>query len=133
MKIAMLGARGIPSGASGYEGFAEQLGCRLVERGHEVTIYCRAPMFRERPPTYRGIKLVCLPAIQSKSLSTYSAMAVSLLRDYDALLVCNVANSPFCFLPKLFGKRIAINVDGLEWLRSKYGQLALVAAESRFY
>jgi glycosyltransferase involved in cell wall biosynthesis len=128
MKVAILGTRGTPSGYSGYEEFAEQIGCRLVERGHEVTVYCRAPMFKERPPTYRGIKLVYLPSIQTKHLSTYSAMALSVLHvlfhDYGVLFVCNVANSPFCLLPKLFGKRIAINVDGLEWLRPKWGTLA---------
>jgi glycosyltransferase involved in cell wall biosynthesis len=128
MKIAILGTRGVPSGYSGYEEFAEQLGSRLIERGHEITVYCRASVFKERPPTYRGIKLVYLPSIETKQLSTYSAAAVSMLHvlscDYDALLVCNVANSPFCLLPKLFGKRIAINVDGLEWLRPKWGTLA---------
>ncbi len=128
MKIAILGTRGVPSGYSGYEEFAEQIGYRLVERGHEVTVYCRAPMFKERPPAYRGIKLVYLPSIQTKQLSTYSAMAISalhvLFRDCDVILVCNVANSLFCLLPKLFGKRIAINVDGLEWLRPKWGALA---------
>ncbi len=128
MKIVILGTRGIPSGYSGYEEVSEQLGVRLVQRGHEVTIYCRSPMFKEHPSSYRGINLIYLPSIQTKSLSTYSAMALSavhvLFRKFDVLLVCNVANSPFCLLPKLFGKRIAINVDGLEWLRPKWGRLA---------
>jgi len=131
MKIAILGTRGIPSGYSGYEEFAEQIGYRLVERGHQVTVYCRSALFQERPAQYRGIDLVYLPALQSKELGTYSAMAVSafhvLGRHYDVLLVCNVANSPFCLLPKLFGERIAINVDGLEWLRPKWGRLAKAA------
>jgi glycosyltransferase involved in cell wall biosynthesis len=128
MRIAILGTRGVPSGYSGYEEFAEQIGHRLVERGHEVTVYCRASIFKERPPTYRGMRLVYLPSIDTKQLSTYSAMLLSavhvLFRDYDALLVCNVANSPFCLLPKLLGNKIAINVDGLEWLRPKWGTLA---------
>jgi glycosyltransferase involved in cell wall biosynthesis len=128
MKIAILGTRGVPSGYSGYEEFAEQLGTRLIKRGHQVTVYCRASLFRERPPVYRDINLIYLPSIETKQLSTYSAAAVSMVHvlfcDYDALMVCNVANSPFCLLPKLFGKRIAINVDGLEWLRPKWGKLA---------
>ena len=128
MKIAILGTRGIPSGYSGYEQFAEELGVRLIERGHDVTVYCRAPLFRDRPPTYRGIRLVYLPSVETRSLSTYSAMAIASLhasfRDYDVIVACNVATSPFCLLPKLGGKRIVINVDGLEWLRPKWGGLA---------
>lgn len=127
-RIAILGTRGIPSGYSGYEELAEQLGVRLVERGNDVTVYCRAPIFPEKPREYRGIRLIYLPSIETKQLSTYSAMAISsvdvLFRRYDAILVCNVANSPFCLLPKLLGKRIALNVDGLEWLRPKWGTLA---------
>ena len=128
MKIAILGTRGIPSGYSGYEQFAEELGVRLVERGHDVAVYCRAPLFEYQPPTYGGIRLVYLPSVETRSLSTYSAMAVASLhasfRDYDVILACNVASSPFCLLPKLGGKRIVINVDGLEWLRPKWGGLA---------
>ena len=43
MKIALLGTRGIPASYSGFETCVEQLGKRLVERGHEVTVYCRTP------------------------------------------------------------------------------------------
>ena len=72
MRIAILGIRGIPSGYSGYETFTQQVGPRLVERGHEVTVYCRRSLFKDRPKEYRGIKLVYLPSIQTKSLSTFS-------------------------------------------------------------
>jgi glycosyltransferase involved in cell wall biosynthesis len=77
---------------------------------------------------YRGIQLVYLPSVETRTLSTYSAMALASLhasfRDYDVVLACNVASSPFCLLPKLGAKRIVINVDGLEWLRPKWGALA---------
>jgi glycosyltransferase involved in cell wall biosynthesis len=40
------------------------------------------------------------------------------------VLFCNAANGPFGYLLKLAGARSAINVDGLEWLRPKWGRLA---------
>jgi hypothetical protein len=40
MKIAVAGTRGIPR-ATAAETFAEELSTRLVQRGHEVTVYCR--------------------------------------------------------------------------------------------
>ena len=43
MRIALLGTRGIPARYGGFETFAEELSTRLVERGHHVTVYCRAP------------------------------------------------------------------------------------------
>ena len=42
MKLAILGTRGIPANYGGFETFAEELSTRLVERGHDVTVYCRS-------------------------------------------------------------------------------------------
>ena len=39
MKIAFIGSRGIPARYSGFEQFYEQIAVRLVNRGHEVTVY----------------------------------------------------------------------------------------------
>src|SRR6516225_11762334 len=55
LKIAMLGSRGIPHTYSGYETFLTEVGPRLVERGHEVLVYCRRSLFRERPKTCKGV------------------------------------------------------------------------------
>ncbi|MGZ5477191.1 MAG: DUF1972 domain-containing protein, partial [Thermoanaerobaculia bacterium] len=41
MRIAILGTRGVPPSYGGFETFAAELGTRLVQRGHEVTVYCR--------------------------------------------------------------------------------------------
>jgi Glycosyltransferase len=125
MKIAILGTRGIPSGYSGYETFAEEVGRRLAERGHDVTIYCRRSIFKDRPAMYLGMKMLYLPSIQTKSLSTFTHTLLSALhlafRRADAALFVNVANSPFCLITKLAGIHTALNVDGLEWLRPKWG------------
>ena len=42
MKIALLGTRGVPASYSGFETCVEQLGKRLAQRGHHVTVYCRS-------------------------------------------------------------------------------------------
>ena len=41
-RLAILGTRGIPANYGGFETFAEELAPRLVARGHDVTVYCRA-------------------------------------------------------------------------------------------
>jgi glycosyltransferase involved in cell wall biosynthesis len=58
MRIALLGTRGIPASYGGFETFAEELSVRLVERGHEVTVYCRA---HHAEPRYRGVRLPRYP------------------------------------------------------------------------
>jgi glycosyltransferase involved in cell wall biosynthesis len=125
MRIALLGTRGIPANYGGFETFAEEIATRLVERGHEVTVYCRA---RHTCDEYRGVKLRYLPTIRQKYLDTVAHTAIStldvLFRRYDALLYCNAANAIFTWLPRLFGKPTALNVDGIERRRKKWNTIA---------
>ncbi len=125
MNIALVGTRGVPAGYGGFETCVEELGRRLVQRGHEVTVYCRDSYYREKPGAYLGMKLVYLPNMKKKSLDTLShtflSVIHSLTKNYDLLMVFNAANSPTLLLPRLLGRRIAINTDGLEWKRGKWG------------
>lgn len=127
MKIAILGSRGIPHTYSGYEAFIGEVGPRLVERGHDVVVYCRSLLFRERPKTYKGVQLIYLPNFETKTLGTLTHTALSMVdvmsRKADVIFVVNVVNAFNCILPRLFGKRVAINVDGLDWKRGKWGWL----------
>jgi len=128
LRIALLGTRGIPANYSGFETCVEQLGARLVERGHEVTVYCRAHWYPERRERYRGIRLVTLPTVPSKYLDTLVHSFVSsvhaLGQSYDVALYFIAGNSPVAWIPRLAGQRVAINVDGLDWRRKKWPALA---------
>src|SRR5262249_17940250 len=46
-----------------------------------------------------------------------------LFRKVDVMLVANVANALLCAVPRLAGKQVALNVDGVEWERSKWGPI----------
>ncbi len=127
MKIAIMGIRGIPANYGGFETFAEQLAPRLVAKGHEVTVYGRSHAIQHDGDTYKGVRLVILPTIAHKYLDTvvHTLLCVlhSLKERYDAVLVCNSANAYCAFVPRLVGTPVAINVDGLEWQRSKWNKL----------
>jgi glycosyltransferase involved in cell wall biosynthesis len=124
MKIAILGTRGIPANYGGFETFAEQLGTRLAARGHDITVYGRKHYSTTSAPTYKGVNLVVLSTIRHKYFDTVVHTLLSVLhatpRRYDALLICNAANSAFSFIPRLFGTPTLVNVDGLERKRKKW-------------
>lgn len=128
MKIALIGTRGVPAKYGGFETCVEELGRRLVERGHEVTVYCRESYYKQKQSSYLGMQLVYLPNLRRKSLDTLSHTFLSVLhairQSYDVYMVFNAANSPALLLPRLLGRRIAINTDGLEWKRGKWGYVA---------
>jgi glycosyltransferase involved in cell wall biosynthesis len=133
LRLAIFGGRGIPSTYSGYEAFFIELAPRLVERGHDVIVYCRKSLFQERPPLYKGVRLIYLPSIETKNLGTLTHTAVCMFdvlrRRVDAMLVANVANAFHCIIPRLFRQKCAINVDGIEWKRGKWGR----AGKTYFY
>lgn len=124
MKIAIIGSRGYPYVYSGYETFVKELVNRLVKQDIEVTVYCHKSLFKERPKEVNGVKLVYIRTIQRKTLSqlvhSFQAMLHACFRKYDVILVVNTANGPFGLFTKIFRKKTAINVDGLEWLRPKW-------------
>lgn len=125
MRIAILGTRGIPARYGGFETFAEELGKRLAQRGHDVTIYCRE---KHATPSYLGVRLVYLPTIRHKYADTLAHTAISTLhaltQRYEMILCCNAANAIFCWMPRLFGTPVALNVDGLERNRKKWNKFA---------
>ncbi|MDA0204605.1 MAG: DUF1972 domain-containing protein [Acidobacteria bacterium] len=127
MRIALLGTRGIPANYGGFETFAEELSARLVERGHQVVVYCRTNNVHERASPYRGVELKFLPTIPHKYLDTLAHTALStvhaLFGRFDAILYCNSANAVFTLAPRLIGTPTALNVDGLERDRRKWNKL----------
>jgi glycosyltransferase involved in cell wall biosynthesis len=125
MKLAILGTRGIPANYGGFETFAEELSTRLVARGHKVTVYCRSNNIQFTGRNYKGVDLVVLPTIGTKYFDTvfHTLLSVfhSIPRRFDCILVCNAANAIFTAIPRITFTPVALNVDGLERKRKKWG------------
>ena len=130
MKFALLGTRGVPAAYSGFETAVENIGARLAARGHDVTVYCRPHMVERRADgDYRGMRLVYLPTVAGKHLDTpvhtlLSTLHMAALRRPDVALYFIAGNSPFAGLGRLLGVPTAINVDGLDSPRAKWGPWA---------
>jgi glycosyltransferase involved in cell wall biosynthesis len=125
----MLGGRGVPAHYSGSETCVEEVGARLVERGHEVIVYCRRHNSQTDAETYKGMKRIVLPSVNTRSLDTLSHDVVSLLHNFasrpaDVLHFHGVGNSLFLPWLKAMPGRTVITVDGPDWERPKWGPLA---------
>lgn len=123
MHLAMIGTRGVPARYGGFETAVEELGRRLADRGHRVSVYCRNENQTER--SHLGMELINLPAVRRRQLETLSHTALSVLHAVtrsrpDAAFVFNAANAPL--IEPLRWARIpfATHVDGLEWQRAKW-------------
>lgn len=125
LSIAMVGTRGVPARYGGFETCVEEMGWRLAGRGHRVVVYCRGTAEGPARGRHLGMELVHLPAVRRRSLETLSHTGASVAHlarhRTDVAIVFNAANAPL--LPVIRARRIpvATHVDGLEWLRSKWG------------
>lgn len=123
--IAFLGTRGVPARYGGFETCVEEVGSRMAARGHQVTVFCR-----DRPTEpgvlYRGMRLIHVPAVPQKHLETITRTALSSIRiPRDAApIMMGVGNAPVVRLHERFGRRFVFNVDGADWQRDKWGDIA---------
>lgn len=126
MKIAMIGARGIAAKYSGIETHLEELGPRLIDRGHDVVVYARTYFTRQRE--YRGVKIVALPTIRTKHAETllHSFLATFHSLQFGADVVHFHGQGPavFSLLPRAIRKKTVVTVHGLDWQRDKWGRAA---------
>jgi glycosyltransferase involved in cell wall biosynthesis len=126
LKLAILGSRGIPASYGGFETFAEELAIRLVKEGIEVVVYCEADRARTNE-TYKGVSLRYVPKRRIGGLSTiiFDLQCLWQVRkSADVVYMLGYGAALFCFLPRVWNRVVWINMDGVEWRRSKWGPIA---------
>jgi len=128
MKIAMLGVKAVPA-IGGIARYVEELGSRLVERGHEVTVYCRPHYMDEGNGQYRGMRRVVTRGLRGKHLDalthTLTAGLHAARHDYDILHVHGCGPGALAPLLRVAGRaKIILTIHGLDWQRKKWGKAA---------
>lgn len=127
LRVAFIGGRGVISKYSGIETYYEAVGEQLAAAGHEVTVYCRN-YFTPPLAEHNGMRLVRLPTIRSKHfetvLHTLLSTAHVLTQKCDVVHYHALGPALFSFIPRLFGKKTVLTVQGLDWQRKKWGRTA---------
>lgn len=124
LRVAILGARGIPASYGGFETFAEQLAIRLASRGHQVTVYAECTDQPVADAVYQGVRVRSRrrPRWGAASVLAYDCACLwDARRGYDLVYMLGYGAAWACWWPRVFGVPVWINVDGLEWARSKWG------------
>lgn len=127
MKIAVIGAKGLPSRISGLEVYVDNV-CTGLAEDFEITVFGRKRYCDEIVKSYKGIRIVHIPSINTKHLDAVSysffATIAAIFKGYDVFWYQALGPAVTAFLPKLFGKKILSTVHGLDWKREKFGKLA---------
>lgn len=72
LRVAVLGARGVPATYGGVERHVEEIGARVASEGHEVVVYSRDGYGEAASTEYRGMQVVQIPTPNSKHLEAFA-------------------------------------------------------------
>ena len=119
----MFGQKRIPSREGGVEIVVEELSTRMVKQGHEVTCYNRKGHHVsgkeydiEKRETCGAVKIKTVPTIDIKGLaavsSAFFAALCSAFGQYDVVHIHAEGPAFFCWIPKLFRKKVIVAVHG---------------------
>jgi glycosyltransferase involved in cell wall biosynthesis len=129
MRIAAFCFRSIPMrpGCAGADKFASELFPRLVARGHEVVAYNRLyPGEQPIGTEYKGVQIRNVYTPTAKKgfdtlLHGFRCVWDIIVNDTgDVVHMQNGGNSPFALILRLFGKKVFLSQDGVDWKRAKW-------------
>ena len=109
----------------------EELCVRMAALGHSVTCYNRkghhvsgARFDQTAVRQCEGVNIRTVPTIEKKGLaavsSSFFASLASAFGPYDVVHIHAEGPAFFCWIPKLFRKRVVVTVHGLDWSREKW-------------
>jgi glycosyltransferase involved in cell wall biosynthesis len=126
VRLAVIGERGIAN-YGGFESYVAELAPRLSAHGFDVTCSCEKGR-PEQPSSYKGTKLRYFPFKPPRNYTHRKMFEIIydiyfILRcDYDIVYGLNCNAGPFYLFPRLLGKYSIVNIDGMDWVRSKYNK-----------
>jgi glycosyltransferase involved in cell wall biosynthesis len=136
IRIAMIGQKGLPATYGGVEHHVEELGSRLVARGHEVTVFCRTSYGQDRRARHLGMRLVELPTVGSKHLDAIAHSAVATAaalrdRDFDIFHYHAIGPGALSVVPRVASRaKVVLTLHGLDDERAKWGRMAKAALKT---
>ncbi|NET83839.1 MAG: glycosyltransferase family 4 protein [Moorea sp. SIO1F2] len=132
MKIAVIGAKGLPAKQGGIERCCQEVYPKMVAQGHSVDLFAR-PSYTQTPwfssYKYKGVQVICLPSLSFRGLdaltsSAFAAIA-SIIKRYDIVHFHAVGPALFSWIPRITSSTgIVVTCHGLDWQRAKWGRLS---------
>jgi hypothetical protein len=127
LKIGILGTRGIPNRYGGFEQCAEYLATGLTERGHQVWVY-NSHTHEFQGSEWNGVHIIHCNDPENK-MGTAGQFIYDLncindarKRDFDVLLQLGYTSNSIWYWRWPSYCPNVVNMDGLEWKRSKYSK-----------
>lgn len=131
MKIAVIGAKGLPPEQGGIEHHCAEIYPRMVAQGHSVDLFARS-FYTNMPGwsqhDYQGVQVTSLPCPKgggSDVLISSALGAILTAGKYDIIHFHALGPALFSWLPRIISPaKVVVTCHGLDWQRAKWGKLA---------
>ncbi len=128
LRIGILGTRGIPNNYGGFEQFAQTISSGLLKRGHEIYVY-NSSHHPYKGKDWNGVQIIHCKDWEHK-LGTFGQFFYDLncirdarKRNFDVLFHFGYSSDSFWWRRWPKNTINIVNMDGLEWKRTKYNWL----------
>ncbi|RJG05836.1 DUF1972 domain-containing protein [Noviherbaspirillum cavernae] len=126
IKAAFIGAVGVPNNYGGFEMFLDSCSPTFVRIFDEVMVTCDRTRYENRDRYWQGVRRIFIPVRANGVLSILHDLLAFLAVFWrsNVVIVLGVSGGVFFPLFRLLcsvtGKKLIVNVDGIEWRREKY-------------
>lgn len=128
MLISFIGSAGVPNRYGGFEAFLEHCCPTIIARGIDVVVTCDASLYNDHRPYFCGVRRIFIN-ISANGVSSVAHDAIAFFHVFnrsDCIVVLGVSGGLWFPLFRLlccfYGKRLIVNVDGVEWRRTKFSK-----------
>lgn len=132
MKIAVIGAKGLPPKQGGIEHYCAEVYPRMVEQGHSVDLFARSSYIDIEPfkkTDFKGVQIISLPCPAIRGFDAFFSSAMGTIaacrNQYDIVHFHAQGPSLFTWLAKNFSSsKVVATCQGLDWKRDKWGKMS---------
>jgi glycosyltransferase involved in cell wall biosynthesis len=128
VRVAFIGSAGIPNRYGGFEAFLEHCAPTIARDVSSVAVTCDANLYEDRTPDFHDVRRLFI-GVRANGISSIPHDLVAFLRvfrDATHVVVLGVSGGPwfpfFRLACSLTGKKLLVNVDGVEWRRDKFSK-----------
>lgn len=132
MKIAVIGAKGLPPKQGGIEHYCAEVYPRMVKLGHCVDLFARCSYtgcswFGQ--DEFEGVRVISLPSWRLRGLDAFISSALGAIascgQKYDIIQFHALGPALFTWVSRLASSaKIVVTCQGLDWQRAKWGNFS---------
>ena len=127
--IAFIGSAGLPNRYGGFEAFVEHCAPVIARMVRAVTVTCDAHLYPDKSSPWKGVDRVFIP-LRANGVSSVFHDAFAFMRVFwraSHIIVLGISGGIwfplFRLTCDLSGKKLVVNIDGIEWRRGKHTRL----------